>query len=203
MCEPDRTTASEASDSEAAFLEQFTGDLASDRELTAEELAETVYLDLRRLARSLFEGEKPGLTLQPTALAHETYLRLADYEGIAWKSRSHFLAAAATAMRRLLAEAARKRRQLKRGGAYERVTLTGLEAHNEAPEWDLLDLEDALQDLAHHKPRHARIAELRYFGGLQMNEIAKVLGVSQTAIDRDWAKARAYLATRLRSTRDD
>ena len=173
--------------------------LADGRWVSGEELAPIVYDDLRRLAHSFFRREQPGITIQPTALVHEAYLRLANQDADAWESRGHFLAVAATAMRRILATAARDRGRLKRGGGVARVTLTGSEPvqASTADDVDLLDLEQALVSLAAIKERYARIAELRYFAGLSIDETAQVLGVSRTIINREWSKAKAYLALAL------
>lgn len=187
-------TADEQSPTQSAGLEEPHTLLADGRRLSGEELAPVVYEDLRRLAHSLFRREKPGITIQPTALVHEGYLRLADQRNSEWESRAHFLSVAATAMRRILANAARDRQAVKRGGAAVRVTLTGREPEHDSEDLFLLDLEQALEALARIKERYARIAELRYFAGLSVDETARVLGVSPTVIDRDWSKAKAHLA---------
>ena len=171
--------------------------LADGRLVSTDELLPIVYEDLRRLAGHFFQREPSGMTIQPTALAHEAWLRLADQENQKWQSRAHFLAVAAHAMRRVLASAARSRARLKRGGAAERVTLSGCEPESDETTYDLLDLEASLQALARVKERYARIVELRYFAGLSIGEVAEVLGVSRTIIDREWSKSRAWLATYL------
>ncbi|MEO0650417.1 MAG: ECF-type sigma factor [Planctomycetota bacterium] len=165
--------------------------------VSGEELAPIVYEDLRRIAHSLFRAERPGITIQPTALVHEAYLRLADQKADGWESRRQFLSVAATAMRRVLANAARDRSRLKRGGGAARVTLTGNEPREPEQGIDLLQLEEALESLERVKERYARIVELRYFAGLSIDETAQTLGVSPTIVDREWAKAKAYLALEL------
>ena len=190
MNDPEHTD-SEATD---AYLTQ----LADGSSVSSQELAAIVYEDLHRMAKALFRRESPDHTLQPTALVHEAYLRLADQKvADGWDNRAQFLAVAATAMRRVLANAARSRQSLKRGGGAERVTLTGNDSVDSPQQIDLIDLEAALEHLAGIKERYVQIVELRYFAGLSIPEIAQVLGVSPTVIDRDWAKARAYLAVRL------
>lgn len=171
--------------------------LADGRDLTSRELASLVYDDLRAMAGGFFRREAPGATLQPTALVHEAYLRLVGQMEGGWQNRAQFLAVAATAMRRVLANAARDRSRQKRGGDVDRVTLTGNEPSGPGLELDLLDLDDALEALARVKERYARIVELRYFAGLSIGEVADVLGVSRTIVDREWARARAYLAEHL------
>jgi len=179
-----------------AHLAEGRTRLADGRRVTSEELAPIVYEDLRRIAAGLFRHESEGLTLQPTALVNEAYLRLADQrEG--WANRAQFLSVAALAMRRILVGSARERARLKRGGALKRVTLTGRDPVQPESGWDPLDLEGALQALGEVKERYVRIAELRYFAGLSIPEIASVLGVGTTVIEREWAKARAYLSVRL------
>ena len=190
MNDPEHTD-SEATD---AYLTQ----LADGSSVSSQELAAIVYEDLHRMAKALFRRESPDHTLQPTALVHEAYLRLADQKvADGWDNRAQFLAVAATAMRRVLANAARSRQSLKRGGGAERVTLTGNDSVDSPQQIDLIDLEAALEHLAGIKERYVQIVELRYFAGLSIPEIAQVLGVSPTVIDRDWAKAGAYLAVRL------
>lgn len=192
------STPGEASDAVDAYLTRLT----DGRRLSSEELAAVVYEDLHKLAHHLFQREESGVTIQATALVHEAYLRLVDQERTNWKNRAHFMAVAALTMRRLLVNAARDRGRLKRGGALERVTLSGQEPEQPEQELDLLDLEDALNDLAASKPRFARIVELRYFGGLTVPELAEVLGLSTTMVEREWGRARAWLALRLGERRE-
>lgn len=166
--------------------------LAGGRRVSPEELASLVYDDLRRIAASFFRGSQ-GQTLQPTALVHEAYLRLADQERADWQNRAHFLAVAARMMRRVLIDAARARGAEKRGGALQRVTLL-TDVHGEGSERiDLLELEDALQRLGKVKPRFVRIVELRFFSGLTTREVADVLGLSERQVTKDWRMARSYL----------
>jgi RNA polymerase sigma factor (TIGR02999 family) len=180
--------------------EAYLTRLADGREVTSQELANLVYDDLHAMAKALFRRESRALTLQPTALVHEAWLRLADQrvEG-GWQNRAHFLGIAARSMRRVLANAARDRGRLKRGGGADRVTLTGNDPETSPRDLDLVDLDAALEALAKVKERYARIVELRYFAGLTIAEVAEVLGVSTTIVEREWAKARAWLALKLES----
>jgi RNA polymerase sigma factor (TIGR02999 family) len=158
-----------------------------------------VYDELRGLAAGYFRAEDPNHTLQPTAIVHEAYLRLAQQPDARWEGRNHFLAVAAKAMRNLLINHARDRRAQKRGGGLKRITLSsGLNATDDSSV-DLLDLDDVLQKLETMNERHARIVELRIFSGLTIEETAKVLGISETTVSADWSIARAWLKARLRS----
>ncbi len=167
--------------------------LTGGRSVSPDELASLVYEDLRRIAASLFRPENQRQTLQPTALVHEAYMRLADQESSDWKSRAHFLAVAARMMRRVLIDAARARGAAKRGGGAQRVTLL-TDVHGEGGEGvDMLELEEALVRLGNVKPRFVEIVALRFFSGLSVEEVARVLGVSERQIWKDWNMARSYL----------
>lgn len=168
---------------------------AGDRE-AEERLVAAVYGDLRRIARGALARERSGHTLQPTALAHEAYLDLAEQRRAAWQGRGHFLSVAALAMRRILVSHARRRAAGKRGGGALRVTLPQDLAAVEA-EVDLVALDAALDALAALDPRQARVVELRYFGGLTIEETAAALGVSPATVKVDWSMARAWLRRRL------
>jgi RNA polymerase sigma factor (TIGR02999 family) len=171
-----------------------------------ERLLQIVYEELRNLAAAKLAHEKPGQTLQPTALVHEAYLRLvARGNGSArraqhWESRAHFFAAAAEAMRRILIENARRKRRQKRGGALRRVQLDPAQLSYASPADDLLDLNDALDGLAAEDPQAAQFVKLRYFAGLSIEEAAEMVGLSRSAACEHWAYARAWLHRRLRST---
>lgn len=170
--------------------EQLT--LSDGRVVQTDELVALVYDDLRRQADAYFRREAPGATLQPTALVHEACAQLLGQRNQDWRDRGHFLAVAATCMRRILMNAARDRGRLKRGGGWERVTLSDTPG-DEQNSLALLDLDAALQRLEGVKERYARIVELRYFAGLSLAETADVLGVSTTIVGREWARARAWL----------
>jgi RNA polymerase sigma factor (TIGR02999 family) len=159
----------------------------------ASELLPLVYDELRKLAARKLAGEKPGQTLQATALVHEAYLRLVGQDGRSWNGRGHFFAAAAEAMRRILVEKARSKRREKHGGGRVRVELDDAELVGRMPAEDLLALDEALIRLASEDPRKARLVELRFFAGLNLEEAAEVLGVSAVTAKRDWRYARAWL----------
>ena len=162
-----------------------------------ERLMPLVYRDLRRRAGAYFRRERPGHTLQPTALVHEAYLRLVDQRQLAWKNRAQFLALAAQMMRRILVDHARRGKMGKRSGRWMRVELDA--AALPAPEAGLnvVALHDLLNHLAEFDPRRSRVVELRYFGGLSLEETAHVLGVSPATVDREWRLARAWLRRQL------
>jgi RNA polymerase sigma factor (TIGR02999 family) len=156
-----------------------------------------VYAELRRRAAAYLRRERPGQTLQPTALVHEAYLRLQHDRPDRWRNRAHFCAIAAQAMRRILIERARSRAAAKRGGAPARVTLDEGMAAGEAASVDLLALDRALDELAAISPEQARVIELRYFGGLTIEETAEAMGTSPATVKRHWTVARAWLARAL------
>jgi RNA polymerase sigma factor (TIGR02999 family) len=162
--------------------------------VAAERLLPLVYDELRKLAAARLSHELPGQSLQPTALVHEAYLRLVDVEQRqSWQNRAHFFAAAAEAMRRILVDAARRKRREKHGGDRKRISLNDVAA--EAPDLrhDLLALDAALTRLAIEDSQAARLVELRHFAGLSIPEAAQVLGISPRTADRVWAYARAWL----------
>lgn len=153
-----------------------------------------IYDELRHIAVHYLRGERGGHTLQPTALVHETYLRLLEQRGVDWRDRAQFFGLAATMMRRVLVDHARARSRKKRQPEEAApVTLTA----RAGPEVGVLDLDRALDDLGTVHPRHARVVEMRYFGDLDNDEIAECLGVSLATVKRDWQFARAWLRARL------
>ena len=165
-----------------------------------DELLPLVYAELRALAARRLAQERPGATLQATALVHEAYLRLLGGRADGspqWEGVGHFYAAAAEAIRRILVEKARARAAGKRGGGWQRVTLDPSARVGEVDRDELLDLDAALQALAAAEPRKARLVELRYFAGLSLDEAAVALGIAPATADRDWAYARAWLKDRL------
>jgi RNA polymerase sigma factor (TIGR02999 family) len=163
----------------------------------ADDLMPLVYEDLRAIAQRRMRGQRPGHTLEATALIHEAYLRLAQRSGARWQNRAHFLGAAATAMRHILVDHARSRRASKRGGAAQRVTLDDVAAIGPGNAADMIALDDALRALAAVDRRKSRVVELKYFGGLTVEEIADVLYVSPETVARDWRLARAWLFREL------
>lgn len=159
-----------------------------------------VYDDLRRIAAAQMRREAGGHSLQPTALVHEVYVRLVDQRHANWRNRAHFFGAAASLMRRILVDHARARLAEKRGGGLERVTLVGNEA-TESPRIDVLALHESLQRMAAFSTRQERIVELRYFGGLTIQEAAEVIGISEATLVRDWTVAKAWLRSDLSDLR--
>jgi RNA polymerase sigma factor (TIGR02999 family) len=163
----------------------------------AEQLLPLVYDELRRLAAQKLAQEKPGQTLQATALVHEAYLRLVDdKQAQGWNSRGHFFAAAAEAMRRILVENARKKRRAKHGGGLRRVELAEA-VPGVNTEVDVLALDEALDKLAREEPIKAELVKLRYFAGLSLEQTAASLGISEATAKRHWAVARAWLFAAL------
>jgi RNA polymerase sigma factor (sigma-70 family) len=178
----------------------------------AEQLLPLVYDELRKLAAQRLASEKPGQTLQATALVHEAYLRLVatpsshplpdSGRGLGggvqrWDTRGHFFAAAAEAMRRILIEKARRKKRLKRGGRLKRIDLENVELTLDGPSDDLIALDEALTKLSQQHPDKAQLVKLRYFAGLTVNEAANVLGISTSTADRHWTYARAWLFREL------
>jgi len=163
-----------------------------------DDLMPMVYADLRRMAAGHMRREAAGHALQPTALVHEAYVRLVDQKQVKWRNRAHFFGVAAGLMRRILVDHARRRRAEKRGGGWERVTLAGDEAATDShKEIDVLALDDALERLAQFDPQQERIVELRYFGGLTIDETAEVVGISAATVVREWTIAKAWLRADL------
>ena len=164
----------------------------------AAELLPILYEELRKLAAAKLASEKPGQTLQPTALVHEVFLRLVDgNQPQHWNGRGHFFGAAAEAMRRILIENARKKKQTRRGGDYHRFPLDELDVaiHDRASE--LLDLNDAIDRLEKRDSRAAEIVKLRYFAGLSVSETAEALGISVRSVERDWTYGKTWLHASL------
>jgi RNA polymerase sigma-70 factor (ECF subfamily) len=161
-------------------------------------LAELVYDDLHARAQQYMRRERTDHTLQPTALVHETFLKLLRHQNIEWQSRAHFLAVASVVMRRILVDHARSRRAAKRSGAKQEVDLDERHAAWHPHLDRLLALDQALARLSQMDPRQGRIVELMYFGGLTEEETAEALGISVRTVKRDWSSARAWLQTQLR-----
>lgn len=166
-------------------------------EAALEKLMPLVYGELKRLAHHYLKGERAGHVLQTTDLVNEAYLRLIDARRVQWQNRAHFFAMAASLMRRVLVDAARKRNFQKRGGGAMQVSLNEALPLGNQRGADLVALDDALQMLAEFDPRKCRVVELRFFGGLSVKETAEVLQVSQDTVMRDWSLARAWLLNEL------
>jgi RNA polymerase sigma factor (TIGR02999 family) len=188
------STAPDPASGEVTLLLARAG--AGDADATAR-LLELVHAELRDLAGGFARGQRAGHTLQPTALVNEAFLKLVDGGPPAFHDRAHFLAVAATAMRQILTDHARARGAQKRGGAWEKVSLSDLELDAGGDEVDLLALDDALEKLSAFDPRKHRVVELRFFGGLTVEEVARVLELSTTTVESEWRAARAWLAVRL------
>jgi RNA polymerase sigma-70 factor (ECF subfamily) len=159
-------------------------------------LTPIVYDELRRLARRYMRRERPGHSLQTTDLVNEAYMRLVDYERMNWQNRAHFFAVSAQLMRRILVEHAR-RRNLKRGGGVQHVSLEDTAIVGGGQDADLVALDDAMNALAQLDPRKVQVVEMRFFGGLSVEETADVLKVSTVTVKRDWRAARAWLYREL------
>jgi RNA polymerase sigma factor (TIGR02999 family) len=160
-------------------------------------LVEVLYQDLRRRAAARLRAERADHVLQPTALVHEAYLRLIDQDRVAWQNRAHFLGIASEMMRRILVDHARGRNMAKRSGRWVKVVMTEAIEGKHEPDIDVLNLDEALGRLAAFDPRKSRIAELRFFGGLSLEEAACVLDVSVATVERDWQAARAWLYAQM------
>lgn len=168
-------------------------------ETALDQLIPAVYGELRRIAGNFMRRQNPGHTLQASALVNEAFLRLVDSNKVNWQSRTHFFAVSAQLMRRVLVDAARRRNSQKRGGDRLRITLDDRVDLSNEDETDLVALDEALTRLADLNPRHSRIVELRYFGGLTEDQVAETLNVSARTVRRDWSVARAWLYRELQS----
>ena len=177
---------------------QLLVDWSNGDQAALDKLMPVVYDELRRLASNYLRRERPGHTLQPTALVNEAYLRLVDQRKARWQNRAQFFGVAAQLMRRILVDHARVRQAQKRGGSdQQQLSLSHADRIMEKPEIDLLALHEALSDLNEIDPQQARIVELRFFGGLTIEETAEVIGISHATVERDWTLARAWLRREL------
>jgi RNA polymerase sigma factor (TIGR02999 family) len=184
---------------QATDLTTVSGLLAAHRrgeEGALDRLVPLVYDELHRIAQRHLRGERPDHTLQPTALLHEAYLRLAAAEA-PWQDRAHFFAVAAKIMRRILVDHARNRGRDRRGAGAERVSLEGLELASPERPSDLIALDEALEELAKHDVRKARVVELHYFTGLNQAETAEAMGISTATVERELRFAKAWLNARV------
>jgi RNA polymerase sigma-70 factor, ECF subfamily len=168
-----------------------------------EKLTPQVYRELHRAAKRCMRGERDGHTLQTTGLINELYLRLADLQAVEWRNRAHFFAICARQMRRILTDQARARRSHKRGGGAQPISLDAVPVISARPQPELLALDGVLNDLAKIDPRKSQVVELRFFGGLSVEETAEVLDVSADTVVRDWKLAKAWLLRELSQERLD
>ena len=178
-------------------ITQMLVDWGNGDQAALEKLTPLVYDELHRLARRYMGRERPGHTLQTSALVNEAYIRLIDWKDIQWQNRAHFFAVSAQLMRRILVDFARSRNYAKRGGAARKVPLDEATIIPQERGADLVALDDALDSLARLNERQSRVVELRFFGGLELEEIAEVLKVSVGTVRRDWSLARAWLHREL------
>ncbi len=167
-----------------------------DRE-ALDSLLPLVYDELRRIARHYLQGERPGHTLQSTALVNEAYVRMVAQDFPQWQNRAHFFAVAAQLMRQILVDHARSHRASKRGGNVYKVTLDEAEGQPLAADVDIVALDDALKELAEMDPQQSKVVELKFFAGLSIEDTAEVMGISPSTVKRDWVTARAWLYREL------
>jgi RNA polymerase sigma factor (TIGR02999 family) len=172
---------------------QWLLDWGRDDKRGLDQMLPVLYQELHRLASHYLSREAVGHTLQPTALVHEAYLRLVDQRRVDWRNRAQFLGVAASMMRRILVNHARGRVARKRGGGAQQVSLSLIESPSGRPEVELIALEEALGRLAALDERKSKVVELKFFGGLTIEEIGEVLGISGATVEREWAFARAWL----------
>lgn len=176
----------------------------SDGDRTAlDRLMPMVYNELRRLAQSYLRRHHNNLSLQPTLLVNEAYLKLVNQDEVSWQSRAQFFGLAAKIMRDLLVDHARHKQAAKRGGENFSLSLSEADRLGQSPDLDLLALNEAMDELAKFKPRHCQIIEMRFFGGLTIEETAEVLAISHATVERDWNFARTWLYRKLKSVGDN
>src|SRR5215210_8218370 len=177
---------------------QLLKDWGSGDSSALDKLMPVVYDELRRLASSYLRRERANHTLQPTALVNEAYMRLVDQKHARWQNRAQFFGVAAQLMRRILVDHARLHQAQKRGGSdQQRLSLTNVDRVGDQPNIDLLALHEALNELAEVDPQQSRIVELKFFGGLSIEETVEVLGIGHATVERDWKMARAWLRSKL------
>jgi RNA polymerase sigma factor (TIGR02999 family) len=184
--------------SEAAGVTALLNKLTAGDSAAASQVVPLIYEELRRLAAHYMAAERPGHTLQTTALVHEAYLRLVDQRQASWQSRAHFYGAAAGVMRRILVDHARARLTAKRGGDAPHLALDEALVFSDEQSDELVRLDEALGRLAQMNPRQSRVIQLRFFAGLTVEEISEVMGISPKTVKRDWSFARAWLHRELR-----
>jgi RNA polymerase sigma-70 factor (ECF subfamily) len=177
--------------------------ISSGNQNAVAELVPLLYDELRKMASRYLQRERPGHTLQATALVHEAYLRLVDQKDVEWQNRSHFFGVAAQQMRRILVDYARAHHAAKRGGPLPKISLEEALVISEERTGDLLELDEALTRLASIDAQQVRIIELRFFAGLTVEETAKVLGISPATVKREWTTAKAWLAREIQREHDN
>jgi RNA polymerase sigma factor (TIGR02999 family) len=190
-------------DDDAGEVTRLLHEIKAGRRDAMEDLVPLVYDELRRIAGRHMRRESEGHTLQPTALVNEAYMKLVDQTSADWQGRTHFLAVASGAMRRILIDHARGRLRQKRGAELRRVDIEEVLEREGASDADLVDLHDALERLAALDERQARVVELRFFGGLSVDEVAATLEVSKRTVEGEWTHAKAWLRRELRRSRDE
>jgi RNA polymerase sigma factor (TIGR02999 family) len=178
-------------------MSQWLDEARQGRKAAMDALLPLVYAELKRVARAYMRRERPGRTLQPTALVHEAYVRLLQEQHVSWENRAHFCAIAAHSMRQILVEHARARNAAKRGGGVDRITIDERFVAAPAPPVDVEALDEALSRLSATDARRAKVVELKYFGGMTVEEIGEVLQLSPATVKRDWTFARAWLHREL------
>ena len=179
-------------------ITQLLIDWGKGDQAALDRLMPLVYSELRRLASNYLRRERAEHTLQPTALVNEAYLKLVHQKNAKWQNRAHFFGISAQLMRRILVDHARQHQAVKRGGSVQqRISITSVEKLAKQPEVDLLALNEALDELAKMDPQQSRIVEMKFFGGLSIEEIAEVLSIGHATVERDWKMARAWLRRQL------
>jgi RNA polymerase sigma factor (TIGR02999 family) len=172
-------------------------ELSGGNRTVVDELAPLLYRELKRIAAAQLRRERPGHTLQVTALVHEAYLKLVDQRHVNWQNRAHFFGVAAQAMRRILLDYAKGRARGKRGGGVPQTSLDEALVVSHDRAFELVEIDEALRHLEAFDPRQAKVVELRFFGGLSVEETAEALGVSEPTVKREWAMAKAWLHREL------
>ena len=190
-------TSPSSSDKTSHDVTQLLKSWSDGNQESVEVLVPLVYDELRRMAAVYLHGERTGHTLQPTALVHEAYFRLVQHDKMRWQDRAHFFAIAARTMRRILVDHARSHRSAKRGGSQSAVSLEVAGDQAKPLEPDMVALDDALKDLASMDPDKAKLVELRYFGGLSIEETAQVMECSRATVIRQWRMAKAWIHSQL------
>jgi RNA polymerase sigma factor (TIGR02999 family) len=192
----------DGNEADRTHLTRFLNELASGSTDAAEGLMPYVYAQLHSLAQAHVRNQALAHTLQPTALLHEAYIKLFDADRCQWNDRQHFFALAAKVMRQILVDHARAQKRIKRGGGNVRVTLDESALGHAGNELEVLDLDQALVELSTQDERQGRIVELRFFGGLGVDEVAGILELSKSTVEREWRAARAWLGVRLEACED-